>query len=94
MNYSGSLVVQLCIVFVLLINITISLQSCTDFIGILSEPLKLNEISCTHHCNEKGSCTNDIINCYPQSSCSIRCSGDESCHNLTIQSEDMVDLQV
>ena len=40
-----------------------------------------------------GSCNNVIIDCYPSFNCSVICSGNNSCNNLIINSQNMVNLQ-
>eukprot|EP01084_Bolivina_argentea_P087101 157367_1 len=94
MATSFFLVVVFTILNVFLVYIATSSQSCADVIGIVSDPKQIKTAQpCVLECNEKGSCTNDVINCFPHSSCSVKCSGDDSCNNLTIKSESMVDIQ-
>eukprot|EP01084_Bolivina_argentea_P002786 5168_1 len=70
-----------------------ALVSCIDFIDILFESFNTEDIPCIHSCNDTNSCINEIIDCYPQTSCSIHCFGNNSCQHLTIKSQGTVDLQ-
>jgi len=68
-------------------------SSCLQFLELNAyDPQTLEDMTCSHQCDESGSCSHETISCYPHRSCSVRCLGDSSCHFLVIQSEDTVDV--